>query len=141
MKMNKLEPVEILTHWEEVESFLRPAIIGDADVTLTAIRTHAIGQLKQIWKFSDDSGKTTGYAVTEIYTPDGDTITAQIHFAAADDISFLTNHLDHFEHWAREAGANQIEIIGRKGWEKIMRPLGFIHNYTSLTRHIAKELH
>jgi len=40
------------------------------------------------------------------------------------------------EHWAIQNGCSEIEVLGRKGWERVMGQFGFKHCYTALTKEI-----
>jgi hypothetical protein len=47
----------------------------------------------------------------------------------------------YLECWAKSHGFQAIHINGRKGWEKKMKSLGFIHEYTTLSRVIDQGVH
>ena len=57
---------------------------------------------------------------------------------AGDDLaSWILEALHALETWAREMGATQIVLEGRRGWERVLRPYGF-----NPTRTVCvKELH
>jgi hypothetical protein len=38
--------------------------------------------------------------------------------------------------WGKEQGATYLEVIGRPGWEKLMKPYGFIKHSVCLFRRI-----
>ena len=49
-----------------------------------------------------------------------------IEDCAGDDLaSWIMPALNAVETWARELGATQIVIEGRKGWERMLRPYGY----------------
>ena len=43
------------------------------------------------------------------------------------------------EKWAKRIGANSIEIIGRKGWERLMKEFGYKAAYTYLKKEVEHE--
>lgn len=136
----QLTPLEAQFFWPEAEPFLRPAVHHtDPEAYLQLIHSRIVGAVNQLWRISDEEGISKGYAVTELYTA-GHQVIAQIHMGAGKLEDFL-EQLDSFEYWAREQGAQTIQIIGRKGWEKIMKPFGFNHDYTSLTKRVNLEFH
>jgi hypothetical protein len=50
--------------------------------------------------------------------------------------TLLGDLLPHLEAWAREQGCSRLLLIGRAGWERAMKPMG----YAPLARVIAKDL-
>jgi hypothetical protein len=45
------------------------------------------------------------------------------------------------ECFARMQGCDEVQIIGREGWERIFKPYGFRKSSVTLTRPVAKETH
>ena len=56
---------------------------------------------------------------------------------AGEDIhSWLLEGHHALETWARELGAKQILIEGRRGWEKVLRPLGYETRRVQAVKHL-----
>jgi hypothetical protein len=51
------------------------------------------------------------------------------------DLSELVRRLPDIEAWAREQGCDRTTLIGRKGWERVLRPHGYRPIYM-----LAKDL-
>ena len=131
---------EIPSIWPEAREYLRDAVEDrDPDSFLRDVQAKIFAGLHTLWRIVDEAGELVGYVVTTIYTSDGVTKIAQIYMASGNDLDLLVQEMDHYVEWADERGVHLIEIIGRKGWEKILAPYGFKHNYTSLMRRVREE--
>lgn len=140
--LERIEEIAVYEAWPEAEEYLRKAIDSeDNDKYVTQLKARIFGNMSQLWQVKDPDTGAKAYAVTSLNTNDGLVITAQIYIAAADDLESFVEHMDQFMSWALRHNASFIEIIGRKGWEKVLRPHGFTHNYTSLLKRITEELH
>lgn len=138
----ELNVAEAVFFWDEAESFLRDAIIlQDKESFIRNVKARIFSGLHTLWKIDDIAKGTLAYAVTSIYTPDGLSKIAQIYLATTEDMEVFIQEMAQFEIWALKNDVSFIEIIGRKGWEKVLKPFGFRHNHTSLLKRIARELH
>lgn len=50
-------------------------------------------------------------------------------------------HLPHLENWASCQGFVRMEIWGRKGWERELKPHGYKHDTTRLSKFLARSIH
>ena len=140
LQSREISLAEIPNVWPEAQKYLKAAVEDrDPDSFLRSVQAKIFAGLHTLWRVVDDAGELVGYVVTTIYTPDGVTKIAQIYMASANDLSLLTRQMPHYLEWADKRGVHLIEIIGRKGWEKILAPYGFKHNYTSLLRRVREE--
>lgn len=143
--MNKLVEMNVMQAqlvWEEAEAHLRRAINDeDKDEALRLLKGRVFAGMNTLWRVDDEFGKVLAWGTTTLYTGDGVIVTAQISLACTRDMKLFLGNLDEFEVWAHKHGAHYIEVIGRFGWTKVLKPLGFAHNYTSLTKRIFQELH
>ncbi len=138
--IKELDMVEAQFHWKEAEAFLREAIDrDDQDGYLLSMQARVFAGVNSLWQITEDS-KTVGYAVTVVYTVTGLDRVVQIYLAGGDSLESFLEQFDYFVAWALKRDINFIEVQGRKGWEKVLRPLGFRHNYTSLLRRIDERL-
>jgi len=140
--IQELTQVEAMGKWNEAESYLRLAVTDDdPENYLRTVQSFVFSGIHTLWRLSDDQNKTTGYAVTAIYTNNGIVSVAQIYLATTEALKNLMEHMDLLHSWAIQHKVNYLEILGRKGWEKVLRPYGFTHNHTSLLKRIDQELH
>lgn len=141
-KLIELSPIEAQLYWPEAEKYLAKAVKNDYDSQqLRVIKGRVFAGMNTLWKIDDEEGATIAWGTTFIYTADGNTIVAQIYVATMDDLTTVTEKLGEFENWAHNKGVHYIEVVGRLGWSKPLRALGFEHNYTSLTKEVYRELH
>jgi len=135
--------IEAQMLWPEAEVHLREAVSEreeDPESFLRHLKARVFAGLHTLW-ILEDEGESVAYAVTVLYSPDGITNIAQIYMAQGRDLDLFLSQMDQFIAWTLRHEAHYIEVIGRKGWEKVLKPYGFTHNYTSLLRRINEELH
>jgi hypothetical protein len=138
----ELSSIEAQLHWPEAEEYLSQAVKNDYDSTqLRIIKGRVFAGMNTLWRIDNEEGAAIAWGTTFIYTADGNTIVAQIYVATTDDLNAIIEKFDEFENWAHVRGVHYIEVVGRLGWSKPLRALGFEHNYTSLTREVYRELH
>ena len=143
LNLTQVDFREVNFIWPEAEQYLRLAVdeTTSEESYMRNMKARVFSGANQLWKVADEGGKPIAYAITGIYSPDGTSITAQIYMGAASNMDGFLSVFDQFEVWAKKNGVTFIEVIGRKGWEKKMKPYGFCHNYTALIKHIPKGLH
>ena len=131
-----------MSAWPEAEEFLRPAVTDDKpEGYLRHVQSLVFSGIHTLWKMFDDDGETVAYGVVHIYTNDGIVKVAQMYLTTTTGLKHLLDNMDLFISWGIKHKVNYLEVIGRKGWEKVLRPYGFTHNQTSLIRRIPQELH
>ena len=97
-----------------------------------------IMQQAQLWMANDEK-EFFGAMVTQIVDyPTGITAVKVLWMAGA-DIDEIIPKFDVFEEWALKQGATVLEVTGRPGWEKKMRPLGFEKKYVTLSKVLKPE--
>jgi len=129
--------------WPKAEEHLRQAISdneSDPDRYMMQLKAKIFSGVHALWVMEDEK-KPVAYAITAVYSGDGIVTVAQIYLAQGKDLDMFLDKMDEFTVWALKNGAHFIEVIGRKGWERVLRPYGFKHNFTSLLRRITEELH
>ena len=142
MKLKEISILEAPFLWDEAKEFLAKAVSDEEpEDYLRQIKANVFAGTNTLWQISDDFEEPIGYAVSYIYTTDGVTNIVQISLAATDSLEQLLKQLDAFETWVEGIGADYIEVVGRKSWERILKPFGFNHNYTSLIKRAKRELH
>ena len=138
MKVEELNIVEVRQYWPEAEEQLRRAVRGmDPDRYMRNVQASVFSGVSTLWRIGEDAA----YVVTNMYTIDGLSTVAQIHLMTAEDMESILPLMDYFTIWAKKRGADWIEVIGRKGWERKLKPYGFNHEYTSLMKRIIEEIH
>lgn len=141
IKAIELAPQDAYSTWPAAELYLRRAVIGlDPEGYLRNIQAKVFAGINTLWQIEDNE-QVEAYAVTGLYTMDGLKTIAQLHLMTADDMEKILPLLDQFHVWAIKHGASWLEIVGRKGWERKLRPYGYRHEYTSVMKRVNEELH
>lgn len=143
MELTALKQAEVGQYWPEAEQYLLTAVHASEDdpaAFMRQVKARVFAGINTLWVLRDEK-TISAYAITILYSPDGVVNIAQIALAHAKDLEILLAQMDVFVTWAIGKKLDYIEVIGRKGWEKTLKPLGFRHNYTSLLRRITEELH
>lgn len=82
---------------------------------------------RQLWIVTDQAGRVVLTPVTEIVTIDA-TGKKQLLLAevGGERLAECMPLLQKIEDWAaREHGATQSQLVGRKGWKRLLEPLGY----------------
>lgn len=140
--LREISTVEAQRIWPAAEEYLIHAVDDmDKENFLRMIKAKVFAGMNTLWVLEDENEEPIAYAITVIFTPDGISKSIQIYMATGRDLEIFTSQLDQFTVWCIKHEIDFIEVVGRKGWEKILKPLGFSHNYTSLLKRISEELH
>lgn len=133
---------QAITIWPTAEEYLREAIIDeDKDNFLRSLKAKVFAGICTLWELRDEFEEVLAYVITVLYSNDGKVKIAQLYMATTKDMQIFVEQMDQFESWARTSGVDLMEIVGRKGWERVLKPYGFTHNFTSLVKAVTKELH
>lgn len=132
-----LDEDSLVRAWPRIELAL------DADPTLwngawtkDELLANAISGHVQVWVVELDNFYTM-IVMTQIYR---NTVAAtlQIFWAYGEDMFRALDLMsDVFDAYGAQHGATKLEIVGRKGFERVLRPYGFEPRYTAYERDIA----
>ena len=141
MDARALDMIDVQHYWPEAETWLRRAVRGaDPESYMKNVQATLFAGINTLWRIEDE-GELTAYCVTNLYTVDGLNKIAQLHMMTAENVEDILPLLDYFNVWAKSKGADWMEVIGRKGWERMLKPYGFNHEYTSLMKRVMTEIH
>ena len=73
----------------------------------------------QLWIAWDEQIRACCITETIHYEPDG--LLCTIVMCAGDNLRRWIKHIKTIEEWAESKGCFAIELVGRKGWEKILK--------------------
>lgn len=140
IELREMAVPEAMEAWPVAETFLIHAISDgvDKEDAMRLLKSKIFAGANSLWEIKEN-GQPVAYAVTIIYTPDGVVNTAQVYLATSWDKQILLEQLDQFEAWAIQRGVQYLEVVGRKGWERQLKPYGFQHSYTSLVKRVNQE--
>lgn len=107
----------------------------DQSETLESVYGQLISGHMQLWVLLDKAGLVQMHAITTASkTPAG--MVMRVAWALGRDPKVCVEAIDALEAVARLNGCVRFEICGRRGWEKLFRPLGY--EFVSVT--VAKDL-
>ncbi len=139
MHIEMIKPVDMTITWAQIENVLWEAVAyGNRTEYMRGLQSRLWGGMDQLWKLQN--GEELGYAVTTFYSPNPHTHVAQIYLLSSSAFNYLETYLNEFEAFATKNGANVIEVLGRKAWERKLKPYGFYHEYTAVRKTITRGL-
>lgn len=87
---------------------------------------------KQLWMHStDDDFKAT--IITQIIDLPAKRRCEVVYLGGLDMLEYV-GEVSAIEDWARDNGCDDIQAIGRPGWERALKPLGYTRRYITVGR-------
>lgn len=117
--------------WQEVKPLILAALdYADNKDTIGSIYESILRRDRQLWLVSLRGG-IVGAVVTEVSVyPNDKRLT--ILYLAGKEFGRWVHLWREMKAWAESEGCNSVEIFGREGWEKVLRPLNFKKIHTVL---------
>ncbi len=123
---------ELASVWPTVEPILREGMTKGSRLTTADVLPAIKAGDQQLWVGWDSDGVAL-VAITEIYTTSTDRAVSVI-MVAGRGLDDCRTHLKAIENWGRSLGCSRIEMLGRRGWEKVLP------DYTASRVLLIKEL-
>jgi len=106
-----------------IETFVAPF---PNDATVESVIKDVIVGKSRLWLVRDEGARTVAIVLVTITNVDATgwrraTITGYGGTRGIEALPMIAE----IEQWAREHGADEIEIFGRKGWRRLLGPLGY----------------
>lgn len=126
--MTRLEPTpvpDVPAIWPKIRPYIVRALTrGDGWWTEEELYEYAsIGQMA-VWQIKDGD-RIIGVCMAEVEDwPSGKRV-ATIACFSADDGSTIDRHLAEVEAWARMKAAHELQMRGREGWKRRLKPHGY----------------
>lgn len=135
MKFGILPKDQIQEFYPQIQSLVESAYFyGDAYRDEDELMDDIEAGKAFLWVYLEN-GDPVGICVTDIHEV-GDIRRAMIHTTATqDNIDWARAHAE-IEDWAKHNGCQQIMIIGRPGWQRKLREVG----YKSIEVTLLKEI-
>jgi hypothetical protein len=105
------------TAWSRVRHFLLPAIAWDGDWTEEQVVAALVEGAAQLWIGEDDRVRC---AVVTCLSKTARGLVCEIWLMGGEDRKRWLHFLERIETAARERGCVSIELIGRKGWARLL---------------------
>lgn len=88
----------------------------------------------QIWTVVDLTSGVLAVMTTKVQEYERKRALQIMHCAGYAMENWLPNVLLQFEEFADEHHCHFIELVGRRGWEQILKPYGYSHTYSTVTK-------
>lgn len=88
----------------------------------------------KLWFLTPGKGRIDAVFLTAMYTQQNGRLILSLSWAGGQDVVDVADLISVFEAYARMQGCWAIEVIGRKGWERVLRPHGYGHFFTGLLK-------
>ena len=111
-------PEHITRAWIDLRPMLERAQAADQPDAMTLLREGRA----QLWAVIDDDARPIGAVVTQL-KPDGRCLLWQ--GAGRDVRTWIDLFVAAVSAWAREQGCTALYGCGRKGWARLIEPMGF----------------
>lgn len=132
-----VQPSEIGQYESIALPFIKNALEHtDGETDFRHILSDIATQQRQLWLIRAD-GEFIGAIVTQIYTTQSGQKIGEITLAAGRDYQLWDHFSDVFAVWAKELGCVALQVIGRQGWEKLLRGKQFTKRYAVFKRALA----
>lgn len=137
-----LAPTKVEENWMEIAPWIAQAITGARiSEELESVKQRALAGGMQIWiGMKPRSNQITMVFVTEGFMLEGSPVLV-LRMMAGVNVDECLPDLAILERWAINQGFHTLEVWGREGWKRKLRPLGFHYEYTILRKVLDKGLH
>jgi hypothetical protein len=124
--------------WDRVAHFIQAALDRtEGELDLSDIQTAILDRDMQLWVLLDGK-ELIGAVVTQII-PYPKKKACRI-VAMGGDVSGYFDDIDELlSTWAGELGCDRMEIVGRKGWTRAIRHLGYNEAYSYVTKTLGQS--
>lgn len=126
--------------WHLVAPYIAQAI-GDSDTwsDLDAIKQKAKNGYATVWIGRDQEKQIDVVFVTEPWILDGRKALV-IRWLCGKNLKEWLPDLEYLEDWAMANGFQAMQVWGRPGWVRVLKPLGYKHEFTVLSKPLIRGL-
>ena len=128
---------EVISAWPHVLPYIDRVIeTSNGDFTTEYVLGRIIDGDYQLWVGSDDDGNVDYVGITRNeYFDASEKMVVLVMWLAGDDMhKWIDTAVAELESWAIDAGADELRITGRPGWERIFKKDGFTKTHTVLAK-------
>src|SRR5690606_31342744 len=128
--------------WPKVAPWIAQAVGEEYVESLEIIKQDAMRGTAQIWVgHSPIDQQIEVVCVTEVHIL-GKTRTCVVRWLAGIEVELWSQELEALiENWAKHHECLAIQVWGRKGWERVCKPLGYSHSFTVLHKRLDLGVH
>lgn len=126
-----------LEYWDYVKDDIERALKADfGRMTIEDLRSSIENKTAQLWAIHD--GAIHAVMTTEIINYPQLNAVRIMTVTGKDSEQWLDLLIDTISRWGAENGADVVEFVGRKGWEKVLTKRGFGETQIFMTKPIKR---
>lgn len=131
----------VLDWWPRVAPWILQAI-GDESTwgDIEHIKRELESGCAQLWVVRDTHLNIQLVVITETMLIGGEP-SCVLRWAGGHRVKDLTFDVGFIEAWAKARGISHIQIWGRRGWERLFKPLGYKHDFCVLSKSLVERIH
>lgn len=125
-QIRKMDNVGIIKFWHTIDKYIAKALKHtQGEITDKQLLEEISNNTMQLWILIDKTYNIIGVVITSITELPNKKVFC-IYAMSADTIRVATEEImDKLFQFAKENKCNEVSILGRKGWEKILPKFGF----------------
>lgn len=105
-------------YWPESKKYIQKALLADGErFTLESIYQGIVSRDLQLWVA--EGSEIKAICITEIQKLPKTTV-CLLFLCGGTDHKEWVGHIKPIERWAKSQGCNEMEIVGRKGWGRVL---------------------
>jgi len=133
-----ISPEDVDEIWWLASSQLALALSWTRKATLDSIHERLVDGGAQLWMaFLPQTDRILCSCVTDLIKWESGHITCRVLLVGGGRIELWRHLMRHLEAYAISEGAEAMEVIGRKGWERIFAREGYTHAETTITKELV----
>ena len=135
-KLVPIHPADLMRYVSVVVPLLEPAIQRGGDMSATDMFREVIAGNLQLWVIQK-GGQTMGACVTRLGVRPMRKVATVLYVGGVNMPDWL-HLLEQIEGWAKAVGATRMEVVGRKGWKRVLT--GYRADNVVLTKDLTADV-
>jgi hypothetical protein len=138
VKVINIPPSVIWNMTEDIDEHIKKAIEhSNGEFDAISIYEQVSQGLMSAWIVSDEEYNIMAVLITELVTYPLRSMVRIVLCGGEKLDKWLDTFLNKMDEYARNLGASGIEVVGRKGWERMLKNYGYEYTYTALFKEVA----
>ena len=138
MQLIQFKANEIEKIWPLVKDHVQSALDRNQNFRdHSDVKENCIKGLEQLWVIVDKKDNVHGVCITQIVEQKNYNI-GLVRIATGHDLPLWVDKIKDFEDWAfKNCDCKKIEIYGRPGWSRMLKPLGYDFTHVQMDKFIG----
>jgi len=132
-KFIKFKKFEVDNIWPLARDLVQLACETNGAFDAEDIKNFCKQGAMQLWLVIDETDQVLATVVTELRNyPNFKVCDARI--VTGRDMNTWQHHVADLEIWAKQKGCKKMELFARPGWEKVMKPYGYVKTHVQIEK-------